>query len=137
MSGQHLRQSGSRKPSDDERVLPLINVVFLLLIFFMVAGQLSASAPFNIDPPASNSDGQPSRELLVLIGTEGRLAVDGETVDPDRLEAAVAEHLQGDGAGPIRVKADGRVAATRVVAIMEALRAAGAERLDLLTVPEG
>lgn len=137
MSGQHLRQARSHQPSDDERVLPLINVVFLLLIFFMVAGRLAASDPFNIDPPKSGSDGQPSRELLVLVGTQSRLAVDGETVDRAGLESAVSEHLAGDGEGLVRVKADGRVAATRVVAVMEQLRAAGAERLDLLTVPEG
>lgn len=137
MTGPRLQAPRPRPQNDDERVLPLINVVFLLLIFFMVAGRLAASDQFAIEPPASSSDGQPSRELLVLVGTDGRLAVDGEMLNRSELQQAVSDHLQETESGRVRVKADGRVAATRVVAVMEQLRAAGAEQLDLMTVPEG
>lgn len=137
MTGPRLQKPRRQETSDDERVLPLINVVFLLLIFFMVAGRLAASDRFSIEPPASASDAQPSRELLVLVGTDGRLAVDGELVETSGLRAAVTDYLADNEEARVRVKADGRVAATRVVAIMERLRAAGAERIDLLTVPEG
>ena len=43
----------TRKPDSEERVLPLINVVFLLLIFFMLAGRLSEAELFEVTPPES------------------------------------------------------------------------------------
>ena len=44
----------AQRPSE-ENVLPLINIVFLLLIFFMIAGALSVTAPFELDPPAARA----------------------------------------------------------------------------------
>ncbi len=134
MAGQHLTPPQPRRLSDDERILPLINVVFLLLIFFMVAGRLAASDRFAIEPPNSGSETNPAGQITVLIGTDERLAVEGEMVDAAALSASVSKRLDDGAAKQVRVKADGRVPATRVVAIMERLREAGAEGIDLLTV---
>lgn len=131
-----LRVSG-KGVSDDERILPLINVVFLLLIFFMIAGRLASSDPFNIEPPQSASEGPPEvQEMVVLVGAEGDLALDGEVMDETTLAAAVAERMEAYDVPPLRLKADGRAEATAVVGVMELLREAGVESLRLLTVPE-
>ncbi|WP_349369053.1 biopolymer transporter ExbD [Salinarimonas sp.] len=127
-----------RPRNDEERVLPLINVVFLLLIFFMLAGRLATSDPFEIAPPRSASEGPAETgDLLVLVGADGELALDGARVEEAALRAAVAERLAGDAEAQVRLKADGRAEATAVVAVMELLREAGVERLRLLTVPGG
>lgn len=127
-----------RKPNDDDRILPLINVVFLLLIFFMVVGRLSGSDPFEIAPPVSASDGDATgREMTILVAADGRLALDDAVMDEAALQAEVAARIAAGGAGPVRLKADGDAEAVAVVGVMEMLRAAGVERLKLLTVPEG
>lgn len=131
---RHLAQPRHRRVSDDERILPLINIVFLLLIFFMVAGQLAASDRFVIEPPSSVSESKPAGRVTVLVGTDQRLAVDGERVVMDMLSDTVSTMLDGGSDRQVRVKADGRVPALRVVAIMEKLRDAGAEGIELLTV---
>ena len=127
------------KKDDEERILPLINVVFLLLIFFMLAGRLSAGDPFRVDPPASvSSASAEQRDLVVLVGADGQLALDGEVVDQSALKAAVADRAsENEGVSPrLRLKADANAQAVQVVAVMELLREAGVERLNLLTVPE-
>lgn len=129
-----------RPKNEDDRILPLINVVFLLLIFFMLAGRLAATDPFQIDPPISASEGLVTVEdLLVQVGVDGRLALNGEEMGEDALGAAVAERISENGAAaaPVRLKADGTVEAARVVAIMEILRGAGVESVQLLTLPAG
>ena len=131
---RHLVQPQHRGISDDERILPLINIVFLLLIFFMVAGQLAASDRFAIEPPSSGSENNPEGRVTVLVGTDERLAVDGERVTVTALSDTVSARLDGGTNRQVRVKADGRARALRVVAIMEQLREAGAEGIDLLTV---
>jgi len=131
-----MRFEPPRPRSDDERVLPLVNVVFLLLIFFMLAGRLAATDPFPVEPPRSRGEGPAaSGELHVLVGADGRLALDGEELAPEVFRARVTERLQRQPGSRLRLKADGRAEATRVVAVMEWLREAGARRLELLTVP--
>lgn len=127
-----------RPRNEDDKILPLINVVFLLLIFFMLAGKLAATDPFRIDPPTSARAGQVVIEdLLVQVGADGRLALNGEEMAEAALAAAVSERVGEGTPGTVRLKADGTVEATRVVAIMELLRGAGIESLQLLTLPAG
>ncbi|MEO0624780.1 MAG: biopolymer transporter ExbD [Pseudomonadota bacterium] len=123
------------RPHDEDRILPLINIVFLLLIFFMAVGRLSAADPFQIDPPHSQSAGAPANDpMLIAIGAEGQLALDGEIMDEATLLAELAP-----SAGPvppeIRIKTDGAAEAARVVALIEQLRLRGVAAVRLMTVP--
>ncbi|MGE0253427.1 MAG: ExbD/TolR family protein [Alphaproteobacteria bacterium] len=124
-----------RRREDEASILPLINVVFLLLIFFLVAAKLALPDPFGIQPPASASEGAPeARVHEVLVAADGRLAVDGETVDEAGLRAALGA-IGKDAAEPLRLKADGGAEATRVIAVMEMMREAGVAKVRLLTAP--
>lgn len=120
-----------RRPQvpDGENVLPLINVVFLLLVFFMVAGALERADLFTVKPPeaATAAEGSAGAGLL-LLAADGRLALDGQALDRADLPAAVARL---DGA-PLTLKADAGAEALAVVALLEELRAAGVETVTLL-----
>lgn len=125
-----------RRKNEEEMILPLINVVFLLLIFFMLAGRFVATDALQIQPPQSVSQGvADTRDVIVSVTADGRLALDGESVDDSALRAWIAKRIATDETLPIRLKADGRTESTRIVAIMEILQEAGAKRLKLLTVP--
>jgi len=127
-----LAHRSSRRGNDDDSVLTLINVVFLLPIFFMLAGQLASSDPFKIAPPTSTVEGMPTaQEVLILLSHDGRIAVDGAHVE----EAGVPDLMKELGAEKVRLKADGATDAVKVVALMELLREAGVTKLDLLTLP--
>ncbi|MDF1735082.1 MAG: biopolymer transporter ExbD [Minwuia sp.] len=125
-------ESQKRPRNDDDRILPLINVVFLLLIFFMIAGHLTATDPFAVTPPHSATETTPDADShLILIDRNGRLALDGRPLP----EAAVLAAFGSGPANMVRIKADGAVDAVTVIALMERLRAAGLSELQLLTVP--
>lgn len=130
-------ESARPRRSDEERVLPLINVVFLLLIFFMLAGRLVANDPLDVTPPQSASEGPAElREQVVYVGGDGRLAFDGSVLDKAALKAAVTARLADATDRRVRLKADGGAEAVQVVAVLELLREAGVEILTLLTAPE-
>lgn len=130
------RRSRERRSDEEERVLPLINIVFLLLIFFMVVGKISASDPFEITPTQSASEGAPPMEpLMVQIGGEGQLALNGAVLDEASLLAAVEAAIARDQASDVRVKADGGVEAADIVRLLERLRAVGVNGVRLMTVP--
>lgn len=128
----------SRRPaSSEDRLLPLINVVFLLLVFFMLAGRLASSDPFRIEPPHSLTLARPEgRELTVLMGADGRFALGGVPVEGEALEAAVRARAAGADVTAVLLKADGRVEAARVVTVTALLHDVGFDRVQLLTLLE-
>ncbi len=118
-----------------ERLLPLINVVFLLLIFFMLAGHLASSDAFKVQPPQSTSqDPLDEPALIILLGADGRLAVDDQETDKAGLKSLIEAKLDTAGLTEVILRADSDTEAVRVVAIMDILRQAGVAELELVTV---
>lgn len=120
---------------DDERILPLINVVFLLLIFFMIVGSFTQASPFDIDPAVSGAAEASKNEApVVYVAVDGRIAIGDQHTSLARFASTWRSVAGGEAHAAVRVKADGKVDATQLVAVMEQLRAAGVEKIHLLTV---
>ena len=129
-------QKGGNK-NDDERVLPLINMVFLLLIFFMLAGKLTAEQ-IKIEPPRSISQDPSSPQSVTLsMDAQGRLFLHGELVPQDNLPLALTRYPDaGTMDSPLVLRASAAAAAARVVTVMSRLQDAGIDQLQLLTIAD-
>lgn len=124
-----------KRAEGEEHILPLINIVFLLLIFFMVAGHLSASDPFPIMPPQSATDVPPEAErILVQVGPDGSIALDGQPTSLETLAADMTTKLAEHPDMAVTLKADGAAEAAHIVELMEKLREAGLRKLTLMTI---
>jgi biopolymer transport protein ExbD len=114
----------------------LVDVVFLLLVFFLLAGTLDAP-PIEVEPPASRQTAaQETQRLRVLLDANGRIAFDGRMLDIDSLRAAIAPRLARDSRQSVRIEADANVNCGRLLSLLEQLRSLGASRLALVTRPE-
>ncbi|MGE6315529.1 ExbD/TolR family protein [Shewanella baltica] len=124
-----------RRPDQtEERILPLINVVFLLLIFFMVAGSLSVTAPFDVTPPVSQSDGVDEPDaVLILISRENKLALDNEPITEAELLARIDMLLSAEPETQVTLKVDGELSGNQLVHFTQALYGVGVKKLRLLT----
>jgi biopolymer transport protein ExbD len=71
---------------------------------------------------------------VVHVAADGRLAVNGAAVSPGGLGAVIAGREQ---AGSVQVKADARTEALAVVRVLEWLREAGIDRVQLVTQARG
>lgn len=121
--------------SEEERVLPLINVVFLLLIFFMIAGKLTTTDPFDVAPPTSTANEQPAEhDLIIHVSAKNELALEGEPTTIESLTTAIINIKETDEQVTVRLKADANVNSNNVIELMEALREVGIEKLHLLTI---
>lgn len=121
-----------RSGNSDDNVLPLINVVFLLLIFFMVSGTLLQEPPFAITPATTHhAPDQDAQAEYLAIGADGRLAWGGEAID----EESLGSRLRARGAvnSPLQVRADRRLRARDLNDLLAVLRANGVTRIELLT----
>ncbi len=80
--------TGPRKPSNsDDNMIPLINIVFLLLIFFMVAGQIRAMPDASLVlPKAELAEIEQETQLQLELLADGQLLLDGVFVSPDELD---------------------------------------------------
>ena len=123
--------------NDEERVLPLINMVFLLLIFFMLAGKLTAEQ-MKIEPPLSTSQDPSSPPTVTLsMDDQGRLSLNGQMVPQDNLRLALARYTDaGSMDAPLVLRASAAAEATKVVAVMSRLRDVGIDQLQLLTIAD-
>lgn len=118
------------RPSRDLNMIPLINIVLLLLIFFLIAGQ-QANTP-EIQLPVSDSDRPIERhELILALDTHNRLWLNGEQTGLEALgaalQAATAEKT-------IVLRADRDVTAGSLDGVLDVLRAQGITTVTLYSL---
>lgn len=119
-----------------EPIGPLVDVVFLLLFFFLLAGTLEPLDPIEVEPPESEPvEGEDGGPLRVLLDAEGRIGFAGEVLDARALAAAIGARSDRDGSQAVQVEADGAAAAGLVLALLKQLRSLGFGRLELVTRP--
>ena len=114
-------------------ILPLINVVFLLLMFIVLAGVIRSPDPFALTPPVAGQgqDADPSDPQVTLYVSP---AGDVRFRDASGEDAALAEITRLVAAGgltAVTLRADAGAPAKRIVKLVEALRATGIDRVEL------
>lgn len=127
--------SANRPQQSDAHLIPLINVVFLLLIFFMIAGTFKTPGPLDVDAPAATSFGGDvgAEAAWVYVGVGDEIAVGQTRVHLDDL-ADTLRTMHGDtGLGRVYIKVDERAAAGRLFDVTAAVRALSPRSIELIT----
>jgi biopolymer transport protein ExbD len=132
---------------DEEREEPeinltsLIDVVFLLLIFFMVSTTFEQHALLRLDlPEASTAETEALPDVIELVITdEGMIYIGDEQLVDDRratLQAAIAARFEERPDGVLVIRADGDASHRLVVRALDAAAAEGIRRVSIATVEE-
>jgi biopolymer transport protein ExbD len=125
------RDRGRASPILD--LTPMVDVVFLLIIFFMVSTTfitLENGLPVDL-PQASSAAAQPEGLPTVTLDADERIFLGGEALDEAQLVPALQALLAERNAGTVILRADQRVAHGTTVRIMDAIRRAGATRVAI------
>jgi len=116
----------------------LIDVVFLLLIFFMVATSfLDPEKEIGIELPEAQSGvaaEQMPDEIIINVLRDGRLIVSGTEVDRTGLRSALERAARLDPDTPVTIRGDRQVAHEQVVGVMDACGLAGLTNLAVGTL---
>jgi len=115
-------------------IAPLIDVVFILLIFFLVTATFVRPTGVTVDRPrARHVQRLAPQSMRIAVTESGALYTEGEQVDEVALRRRVAAFLDQHPEGAVVVAPDTDAAAGRVVAAMDAAKDAGAEDVSLAT----
>ncbi|HEY7473038.1 MAG TPA: biopolymer transporter ExbD [Gemmatimonadota bacterium] len=127
--------SGPRR-KDLINITPLIDVVFLLLLFYVVTSTFLERSGLDLTlPAASTSEAARRDEVTLELDAGGGTWLDGRTVEPAMLEGAIREALAAGATKRVVLEADEQVVHGRVVEAMDAARRAGATGLVVATRP--
>jgi len=124
----------------DDHLIPLINVIFLMLIFFMIVGQIRPAEALRVEPPKTQQQiSAGAGERVLVLAPDGRLASDGRILSREALRAHLGERQAQPGAGkaapaPLTLKADAAVSAALLRETLDLLADAGIAQVELLSV---
>ena len=128
-----MRMKSQPRRQPPENTIPLINVVFLMLIFFLFAGSIAKDDARRIEPPLNILEDETIRSTGALILTpDGKIFAGEEEVSV----ATWLEQTQADPdaeGGPLKVAADGTLKANELDKILSELKAAGRSDIVLIT----
>lgn len=113
---------------------PLIDVVFQLLIFFILTTTFETNPAFQVKlPKANNADvKQEPKSVVVTVTSDGRIEVDGKQIDDAELEARLCNAANGDASTGVNIRADAATEHQHVVKVMDLAKTCGLERLGIL-----
>ncbi len=117
---------------------PLIDVVFLLLIFFMVSTTFTKESRLTLELPEASGDPAPQEvvPLEVIVDAQGQYMVNDLTVVSPTLKglkAAIAQVAAGDTSTPVVITADAKAPHQSVIRAMDAAGQLGFTALSLTT----
>lgn len=128
----------SRQPQPaGMQLAPMIDIVFLLLIFFIVTWQFSRSeTELNVSVPTAEEGSEltrPKGEIIINVLSDGIIRVEGLTVDLTQLNtklSAIARQFENQ---PVRIRGDGTVPYQRIVEVIDTCQKAGIWNISFAT----
>jgi len=113
--------SRRHKSSDSFSAASISDLVFLLLIFFILLSTLVSPNAINILLPKSESRTMAKQTTTVYINEYAEFFVDGIPVSETQLESAIAPHISGDTEATVVLRSDQSVPVQHVVYVIDAV----------------
>ena len=132
-----MRYRERKEDIQDINISPLIDMVFILLIFFMVSTTFVKDMKLDLDRPAASSAVTASTKAVRLyIDSNGDTFLDGEPVQIWVVQSRLRDQLKTMTAKAVLVVTDVGVPAGRLVEVVDQARLAGATDVGVATVEE-
>ena len=125
---------GARDEDSDINLTPMLDVVFIMLIFFIVTATFIKQAGIDITrPEALTALQKPTVSVLVAIGPTGDIWIDKKRVDVNSVRAHIERIHAENPKGGLVVQSDRQAKSEKLLAVLEAARAAGITEVAIAT----
>ncbi|MCF8083379.1 MAG: biopolymer transporter ExbD [Deltaproteobacteria bacterium] len=111
-------------------MMPLIDMIFILLIFFLVTASFVRESGVEVNrPEAATAEKKETAGMVVGLTQQGRIFINGEQVDLRRVRGLVEIFLVEHAQGGVILDADESCPTGRLVAVLDQCRLAGAQNI--------
>lgn len=118
-------------------ISPLIDMVFILLIFFMVSTTFNKDMKLDLDrPQASSATVASTKAIRIFIDDHAKVYLDGQPVRVWVIQSKLRDMLQSHSKKSVLVVTDGKVPSQRLIEVVDQARLAGASEVGVATRAE-
>ena len=138
--GQMMISGARDEDGGDEEInmMPLIDMIFILLIFFLVTASFVRESGVEVNrPEAVTAEKKEAVGMVVGLTRDGDIFIDGREVDLRRVRGLVEIFLVENADGGVIIDADSDVSAGRMVAVLDQCRLAGARNIAVSATKPG
>ena len=135
------RGQGVVRSNDDvninDSLTPMLDVVFIMLIFFIVTANFIKEPGLEVNRPDSET-AEPTENaaILIAVGNAGEIYMDGRRIDKRQVKANVVRLLAENPQGSVVIQADEKATADTIMAVMDGAREAGVYNISLASEPQ-
>ena len=122
---------------EEINITPMLDVVFILLIFFIVTANFIKEPGLEVNRPDSET-AEPTENaaILIAVGNAGEIYMDGRRIDKRQVKANVVRLLAENPQGSVVIQADEKATADTIMAVMDGAREAGVFNISLASEPQ-
>ena len=133
------RNAISSAVKDDEseiNLTPMLDVVFIMLIFFIVTANFIKEPGLEINRPDSDTaETQENAAILIAVGANDEIYMDGRRIDVRQVKANVIRLMAENPQGAVVMQADEKATAEKIIAVMDEVREAGVIDISIASEP--
>ena len=135
----NFKAGSKRRSAIDINMTPLIDIVFILLIFFLMTSTFIRDSGFKVDLPSASADNADEifDALVVQVTARGEIVLQGTTTDPESLQQELLRmqsELESAGKSPtLMIQADEDAPHGAVVKVLDTARQVGLTNLAIGT----
>lgn len=113
-------------------IVPMVDVILVVLIIFMVTAPMIMKPSININlPKAASGEATVPSKLNISISPDGKINLDGKTVDDTQVQAAALEEVKKNPDIQAIISADKDVPHGRVVSVLDIVKTAGVKKFAI------
>jgi biopolymer transport protein ExbD len=134
MARQQIKRYSRGDENSDINLTPMLDVVFIMLIFFIVTATFIKQAGIEVlRPNAETAAAKPTVSVIIAIGANGEIWIDTARVDPAAVRAHIERLHAENPMGGLVVQADRKAKYDRLALVLAAARAAGLLEVAIAT----
>jgi biopolymer transport protein ExbD len=125
---------GAEEEDNEINLTPMLDVVFIMLIFFIVTASFIKEAGIDVRrPEAPTADRQDDASILIAISENDEVWIDRKEQDPRNLRATIERLYLENPKGSVVVQADQESTNETLVMVLEAAKQAGVQNVAIAT----
>jgi biopolymer transport protein ExbD len=127
----------NQRPEEEAQAIdltPMLDVVFIMLIFFIVTATFIKETGKEVNrPDANTADDKPNANILIAVGADNEIWMDKKKIDPRNVRQAIERMRADNPKGSVSIQADKASDIKFVIEVAESARKAGVTDVSVST----